>query len=195
VILTGTTIEADLFKARRQRALGDGSTDGLGGGAVAAIFNLSTQFFVDGAGGHQGAAILIVDQLRVHMFVTTEHGQTRTLDCAAGSLADAPGAPLALLDKGPIVIHGSTSTLLKNDTAKINQPKHFSAQEALLRHRLARLATDDLIVVTNALALIRLRFAYGAGFGSELADHLLVRSLDHDVRLIRAGDGQACGNR
>ena len=56
---------------------------------------------------------LIVDQLGVNVLVAAEHGQSRTLGGAADSLADAPGAPLALLDTGPIVIHGSTSTLLR----------------------------------------------------------------------------------
>jgi len=111
MVLKRSAIEGDLLETGRQRALGDRPADGLGGGAVAAVLELAAQFFLDRAGGGQGAPRQIVNQLRANMFMTAEYNQSRTLGSTADPLADAPCTSLALLDTGPIVIHGSTSTL------------------------------------------------------------------------------------
>ena len=51
-----------------------------------------------------------------------------------------------------------------------------------------------LALVANALALVRFRFAERPDLSGELADLLFVTSLDDDVRLIRASDGQLLGD-
>src|SRR5437660_892665 len=51
--------------------------------------------------------------------------------------------------------------------------------------RLAFLAADHLVVVPDALALVRLRHAGGPDLGGELPDLLLVRPLDQDRRRVR----------
>jgi hypothetical protein len=112
MVLKRTAIESDLLNAGRQRALGNRPANRLGRGAVAAVLELAAQFFFDRAGGGHGAAGLVVDQLRADMFMAAENGQTGPQGSAMDSLANAPRASLALLETGPIVIHGSTSTLL-----------------------------------------------------------------------------------
>ena len=48
--------------------------------------------------------------------------------------------------------------------------------------------------VANSLALVGFGLADGPDFGGKLADLLFVATLDHDVRLIGAGDIQAGRN-
>src|SRR3989304_4298190 len=52
-----------------------------------------------------------------------------------------------------------------------------------------------LVRITDTLALIGLRLTISADIGRDLADHLLVRALDHDSRLPRLFDREAFGHR
>src|SRR5438128_12688238 len=54
---------------------------------------------------------------------------------------------------------------------------------AAAREGLAFLAPDLLILVTDALALVRFRLAHRTHLGGELPDFLLVRALDDDEAL------------
>ncbi len=51
-----------------------------------------------------------------------------------------------------------------------------------------------LTYVTNSLAFVGLRFSKTANFGSKLADHLFVATLNVDMRLIGTGNYKSCRN-
>ena len=60
----------------------------------------------------------------------------------------------------------------------------MSVRVYLLSGLLALLAADDLAVVAEALALVRLRLLHRADLGCKLTDHFLVDSGDRDVVLL-----------
>ena len=63
-----------------------------------------------------------------------------------------------------------------------------------LRRRLTWLELDNFALVADAFTLVGLGLAERANLGGELADQLLVATLDHDVRLVWTGDFQASRN-
>ena len=115
---------------------------------------------------------------------------------AAHALAHAESAPLPLMERWPFRDSWQFTSICDQafdsrcDSTRSGRYDRC-AHVLLTGHGLAGLAADHLAVVANALAFVRLRLADRPDFGGELADHLLVDPLDHDVRLIGAGDFQA----
>src|SRR5262249_984733 len=79
VILVTAAVEHYLGDARRLGALGNHLADRLGGGDVAATLQVLLGLLVDGAGGDDGAAAAVVDDLRVDVRDGAIHVQARTL--------------------------------------------------------------------------------------------------------------------
>src|SRR5947209_8119365 len=69
------------------------------------------------------------------------------------------------------------------------------SQSAAAGERLALLAADHLVLVPDALALVRLRLAGRPHLGGELPDLLLVGALDHDRRRVGHVAGHPVGRR
>ena len=118
---------------------------------------------------------VVVDDLGVDVLVAAEHGQPRPLGRALERLADAKPPPAALPDDGSFVFHGGLASWLRQSGQAV---RALAPRSRLLGHRLALLAADLLALVANALALVGFRLAQGPDLGGELADLLLVDSLD-----------------
>src|SRR5690242_18366354 len=87
----------------------------------------------------------------------------------------------------------SSRILARPRRARRRRLTFFSIMAPLLLLRFLEL--DVLTGVTNALALVRLGLTIATDLGGHLADLLLVRALDQDLRLRRGLDRDALGRR
>src|SRR5277367_5090885 len=95
MITTPAAIEGDQRNSSRLGALGDGGSDFLGGGQIAAVVQVAAAHFRGSArrGGERPAG-KVVDQLRVNVLVAAEHRQPRTFRSSENTLANRVFAAL-----------------------------------------------------------------------------------------------------
>src|SRR5690554_5960670 len=164
----GTTIEHDLGNAGLGAALGDQLADrscGLGGTAV---LDLGLDILVQGRGGSQGPTRRVVDDLGVDILVRAENRQTGTTE--GTSLERLADTSLAAFRTFCTDSHCRRSLLL-----------------------LAFFAEDELVGITDALALVGLRLAPCTNISRNLANLLLVDTSDDDFRRCRDSQRNTLG--
>jgi len=93
VVDESVAVEDHLLHTRLERALGDGGTHRFRGGLVARALERTGQGLLDGAGGRERRAVLVVDDLSVDVLEAAEDRQAGTLGGAERLLADVVLAP------------------------------------------------------------------------------------------------------
>src|SRR5258708_25369076 len=102
VIFVPAAVEHYFADSSGLGTLGDGFADDLGRGDVAAALEILFGFFVDRAGGDQGLAGAVVDDLRVDVAQRAVNAETRALGGAGNLGAHAGVDPLPMQNAGEI---------------------------------------------------------------------------------------------
>ena len=113
-------------------------------------FNLT--FFVVSAGGDQGLAVLIIDDLNVNVLVAAMHRQTRT---SLGASCTQGIAHMMLAPESTLGFMNETIHWLTSQYVVYSRPEPGLSSGAA--HRLAFLAADDFVFKSNAFTLVRFR--------------------------------------
>src|SRR3989344_5475582 len=147
--------------------LGDALADQLGGFDIATVLEGGAHVGFEGRGRAQHLAAAGIDDLGVNVLWRAMQAQAHGLE-TANSAPDAGGAPGALLF---FAVHVPDPLLL-----------------------LGFFLHNNLVDIAHALALVRLRRTVVTNLRRHLADKLLVRTLHHQVGLVRRLDGDAGRN-
>src|SRR3989304_6258000 len=107
MVLVGTAIEANGGNTRLGGPLGQRFADGLGRLLVAAVLELGGELLVARRSAGERLAVEIVDDLGGNVLVAARDAQSRPLVRAAGALADAKCASLALASDFLLTFHGT----------------------------------------------------------------------------------------
>src|SRR5690606_22924348 len=175
VVQVRAAVEAHLGDAGLPGARGDQLADPRRDLGLLETGDPAAHFLVERRRGGQRAAGLVVDQLAVDVRVAAEHRQPRARGVAAHALAHAPRLALAIL------------------RPQLCDVSHVSFASWSLRsrrsERLAGLAPDDLVLVLEALALVRLGRLQLPDLRRELADLLQVGTAHDQVGRVGHLDG------
>ena len=151
-------VKHDFFDALLEGTLGDHGADLLRGLDVAAV---AFKALLHAGRGGEGVAGDVVDDLGIDVVLAAEYAQAGSL----GGTGDLAAYSLMALD----ALASGIGLLI------------IQAHLRLLGAGLAFFAADRLVVVLDALALVRLGRSLTTDFGCKLADLLLVDTLDDDV--------------
>src|SRR5690349_20056083 len=163
MIEIAATVEDDLLHAGLDCAAGNELAHRGGGRDVVALLLARLHAFA-GIRGGDGAALRVIDELRVDVLARTVDRKART---SAARLRDAiTRAPRAPFEQFLLVGHKRSSPLFL----------------------LAFFAADTFARVAHALALVRLRRTIAADFGRDLTHELLVAAADRNRCRLLADD-------
>ncbi len=151
-------------------ALRELCADQLGGGNVATVLDLPFQGFAGCACFAQRNTALVINDLRVNMMQTAEDRKPRAL---AGALHQLSNALLTTTAS-----YRFFNCFCHMRTPKPTQLAEKTEESTAAGEGLTLLTANMFAFVPDTLALVRLGLANLSNLGGELADHLLVRSLN-----------------